>query len=77
VKRVTTEYIDQIGHVGAVTRRTIQLAEVQNTNISMFKYETAIEDTITKVNQRIEAETESCDDALLLSSMYSVVKNNL
>ena len=69
MKRVTTEYIDQIGHVGAVTRRTIQLAEVQNTNISMFKYETAIEDTITKVNQRIEAETESCDDALLLSSM--------
>ena len=30
----------------------------------------AIDDTITKVHQRIEAETESCDDALLLSSMY-------
>ena len=29
-----------------------------------------IDDTITKVHQRIEAETESCDDALLLSSMY-------
>ena len=29
----------------------------------------AIDDTITKVHQRIEAETESCD-ALLLSLMY-------
>ena len=29
-----------------------------------------IDDTTTKVHQRIEAETESCDDALLLSSMY-------
>ena len=30
----------------------------------------SIDDTITKVHQRIEAETESCEDALLLSLMY-------
>ena len=70
VKRITTQYMEVIGHVGVVTRRTIQLAEVQSTTISMFKYETAIDDTITMVKQRIESETESCDDSLLLSSMY-------